>query len=110
MKAFFTYFVLLFSIQIGYAQTESSDPVNIVVQTDDDLTVYTFDNLKSIDSNKLDRFVTRLVNNYEKVVDIRFKPSENQFEIHFNTPKIDTEELKDILSHFDVYHFSFSKK
>jgi hypothetical protein len=65
-----------------------------------------FMNQKSFDVSKIDRFTARLESYYQIVNAIEYYVEENVFVIQFNSVDIEDTELRDILSHFNVYEFT----
>lgn len=69
----------------------------------------TFINVKTFDESKIDRFTSRLENYYQEVEKIEFYSNNNTFYIRFTSAVLPEDiRLKEILTHFNVYHYSIN--
>lgn len=107
---FVAVFVLLNWNFVFCQNVEPDNPlVEISTSIENEKLIYSFTNHKDFEESKIDRFTSRLINYYEIVDNIEYNSQENLFIIDFNSLIIDEQELKEILSHFDVYHYSIIK-
>jgi hypothetical protein len=91
---------------LGFTYVSAQEPVQLIKTDSDSGSSLQFMNHKSFDVSKIERFTSRLENYYQTVSSIHYNADENTFVIDFLTADIADAELRDILTHFDVYEFT----